>query len=176
MSPAAFGMVSRCSRLLWASGLASVLVGGTPVMSSAFAFTTIDVPGAQFTRASGINDSGQIVGAFGGGAASDEHGFLRDAVGSFTQIDVPGGVNTAARASVLATAYAAHPERFSPRPPPTSGVPHGSLDQSAQALGALAGLIEYSTTRPCPPGPLGVAWRRFIARSRRGQCVGLASA
>ena len=39
-------------------------------------FTTIDVPGASFTIAFGINDRGQIVGIYGGAAGI--HGFLLD--------------------------------------------------------------------------------------------------
>jgi uncharacterized membrane protein len=44
------------------------------------------VPGATYTLASGINDAGQIVGAFSDGITT--HGFL-DTAGSFTTIDVP---------------------------------------------------------------------------------------
>jgi probable HAF family extracellular repeat protein len=55
-------------------------------------FTTIDVPGAVFTNAYGINDSGQIVGRFGD-ATGNFHGFL-DTDGSFTTIDVPGAMMT----------------------------------------------------------------------------------
>jgi probable HAF family extracellular repeat protein len=55
------------------------------------------VPGATFTTvAHGINDKGQIVGVFqveAGGLLVD-HGFLRDAAGSFTVIDVPGALST----------------------------------------------------------------------------------
>jgi probable HAF family extracellular repeat protein len=45
------------------------------------------VPGSTSTSAFGINDAGQIVGAFGN--ITGEHGFL-DTGGSFTQLDVPG--------------------------------------------------------------------------------------
>jgi putative transposase len=38
----------------------------------------------------------------------------------------------AARVGVLATAYAAHPERFPGGLPPAAGIPYGSLDQSTQ--------------------------------------------
>jgi probable HAF family extracellular repeat protein len=50
-------------------------------------YTTIDVPGASATQASGINDSGQIVGSYD--AATATHGFLYSG-GSFTTIDAPG--------------------------------------------------------------------------------------
>jgi probable HAF family extracellular repeat protein len=47
------------------------------------------VPGAEFTLASGINDSGQIVGTFIDASFMNQ-AFLRDTAGSFAQIDVPG--------------------------------------------------------------------------------------
>jgi len=59
-------------------------------------FTTIDVPGALFTSASGINNDGQVVGFY---ITDDEegesHGFLLDE-GTFTTIDVPDGESTIA--------------------------------------------------------------------------------
>src|SRR5262249_4245487 len=54
---------------------------------TAGSFTTIDVPGASFTQAYGINDAGQIVGVFS--SATGGGGFL-DTAGSFTTINVPG--------------------------------------------------------------------------------------
>jgi len=57
---------------------------------------TFAVPGAGFTEAFGINDVGETVGLWG---VYDEalgyvtiHGFLRDAAGAFTTIDVPGAI------------------------------------------------------------------------------------
>ena len=66
-----------------------------PASAAAFAFTTIDVPGAVpgSTQAGGINNSGQIVGSFDAGGTT--HGFL-DTGGSFTTIDVPGSSFTIA--------------------------------------------------------------------------------
>ena len=58
-------------------------------------FTTIDVPGATFTEAHGINASGQIVGVYLD--SSGGHGFLLDKKGTVTTIDVPGAVFTNAR-------------------------------------------------------------------------------
>lgn len=51
-------------------------------------FTTIDVPGAEYTLCLGINNAGEIVGIFrdGGGI----HGFLLSH-GTFTTLNVPGG-------------------------------------------------------------------------------------
>jgi uncharacterized membrane protein len=55
--------------------------------------TTFDVPGAAVTLPNGINDHGQIAGAFvdAGGAASpgSVHGFIRDPRGHITTFEVP---------------------------------------------------------------------------------------
>ncbi|MBE7414454.1 MAG: hypothetical protein HS130_04155 [Deltaproteobacteria bacterium] len=64
--------------------------------SSAYAtqyeFTTIEVPGALWTSANGINNLGHIVGTYSDGTGS--HGFLYDGTGYLT-IDYPGsGGNT----------------------------------------------------------------------------------
>ena len=86
----------------------AVAIGGFAAIHSAnaaaYTFTQIDVPGAIFTLADGINDAGQIVGSFTDSTGT--HGFL-DTRGSFTQIDVPGasltaalGINNAGRSSV----------------------------------------------------------------------------
>jgi probable HAF family extracellular repeat protein len=50
-------------------------------------FTTIDVPGATFTEAYGINNRGQIVGDYGG-SGGRIHAFLDDK-GTFTTVDPP---------------------------------------------------------------------------------------
>src|SRR6516162_1972173 len=54
-----------------------------------YSFTTLDVPGNS--QASGINDSGQIVGNFGENGVA--HGFLYTG-GILTTIDVPGATFT----------------------------------------------------------------------------------
>ena len=66
------------------------------------AFTTIDVPGASFTGAFGINPKGSVVGVYSN--ATGTHGFLlrrreHDDDGdddAFTTIDVPGASSTGA--------------------------------------------------------------------------------
>ena len=60
-----------------------------------YSYERIDYPGAEGTRAEGINDSGQIVGWYtdAGGA---NHGFLYDGLQSFTPIDYPNALNTVA--------------------------------------------------------------------------------
>jgi probable HAF family extracellular repeat protein len=56
-------------------------------------FITIDAPGASATRASGINNAGQIVGVLEN--STGIHGFLYTR-GKFTMIDVPGAEYTEA--------------------------------------------------------------------------------
>ena len=67
------------------------------MVSSGFAhdhaFTTIDVPGASFTQALGINPKGDVVGSYLNAAGL--HGFLLSK-GAFTAIDVPGASFTQA--------------------------------------------------------------------------------
>jgi probable HAF family extracellular repeat protein len=74
---------------------------GTTIPSRAadsFSFTTIDVPGATETEASGINNAGQIVGFFRD-AGRKLHGFMRTTAGALTTIDGPdAGGNTEAYA------------------------------------------------------------------------------
>src|SRR4029079_16275045 len=61
------------------------------------AYSAIDVPGARWTVAYGINNAGQIVGGFGSSdAATGRHGFLLSG-GSFSTFDVPGSTDTIAR-------------------------------------------------------------------------------
>jgi hypothetical protein len=56
-------------------------------------YITFDVPGATYTAASGINDTGQIVGTYLN--ASGNHGFLKEG-STYTTIDVPGATDTGA--------------------------------------------------------------------------------
>ena len=66
---------------------------GVPVsMAGPATFTTIDVPGSFGTAPSGINPSGEIVGAYFD-AAGMVHGFLLSK-GVFTPIEVPGATGT----------------------------------------------------------------------------------
>jgi probable HAF family extracellular repeat protein len=55
-------------------------------------FTQIDFPGAPQTVTQGINNRGQIVGAFGE-ALEEAHGFLLDD-GVYTQFEFPGAAST----------------------------------------------------------------------------------
>jgi probable HAF family extracellular repeat protein len=57
-------------------------------------FTTVDFPGADYTEAMGINDSGDVVGIYNLPATpGDGHGFLLHQ-GVFTTIDFPGSAYT----------------------------------------------------------------------------------
>jgi len=53
-------------------------------------FTPIDVSGATFTAALGINSAGKIVGEYVSARDGNEHGFLRNRYGEFTAVDFPG--------------------------------------------------------------------------------------
>ena len=59
-------------------------------------FVIITCPGAAWTAAYGINNSRQIVGAYGPNELSGRHGFLRSG-GRFSSIDFPGSSDTVAR-------------------------------------------------------------------------------
>jgi hypothetical protein len=73
---------------------AAILVQLVVLSAGALAqqFSSIDVPNAVLTAATGINTRGQIVGGYL--AAGGGHGFLLDR-GVFTTIDVPGAIDTA---------------------------------------------------------------------------------
>jgi uncharacterized membrane protein len=61
------------------------LLSGTPT------FVTIDYPGAQSTKLSGINDSGEIVGVYSDSDSIQSHSFSRAAdSSSFDSFDPPG--------------------------------------------------------------------------------------
>src|SRR6516162_8462147 len=86
------GGVSSMTRFLFSLVGVGLLVVGAGEAKADYIFTTIDVPGAHWTEAHGINASGQIVGSYGdagGPDAGSRHGFLLDH-GSLTTLDVPG--------------------------------------------------------------------------------------
>lgn len=77
-----------------------VVASGRAMLADSFVyrngvFTTLHVPGASTgsVQAGGINNSGQIVGAFSN--STGRHGFL-DTAGVITSIDVLGGTDTLA--------------------------------------------------------------------------------
>src|SRR5258708_3959725 len=63
-----------------------------------YIFTTIDVAGSFGTVASGINDTGQIVGSYNGVSINPYDGFLLSG-GSYTTFDVPSAFSTHALGS-----------------------------------------------------------------------------
>ena len=69
-----------------------LLLTATSIFAAGPTFTTIDVPGAVFTFAYGINSLGEIVGRYND-ANFLEHGFLLSH-GQFTTIDFPGAPYT----------------------------------------------------------------------------------
>jgi probable HAF family extracellular repeat protein len=69
-----------------------VVTAGRAEAQVTYTFGTINVPGASFVIASGINNSGQIVGGYDD-ASGYAHGFL-DTGGFFTTINVPGASTT----------------------------------------------------------------------------------
>jgi len=78
------GIVLGCRDFAWATG---------------FTFTTIDVPGSNFTAAHGINNSNTIVGTFFGPSTSfNDFAFVTpDQGASFTTYRIPGSAQTTAQ-------------------------------------------------------------------------------
>ena len=75
-----------------------------------YTFTTLDVPGSTYTEAFGINDAGQVVGAYKD-IIGRFHGFLFDVDGTYTTFDPPGSGFTRATGinnSGQIVGYAAH--------------------------------------------------------------------
>ena len=78
-------------RALAGIALGLLAQAGVPATARAqYAFTTLDMPGAEATYADG-NSVGRIVGEFDD-ADGNTHGFIRSRGGKFTQFDVPGSV------------------------------------------------------------------------------------
>src|SRR5258708_30575792 len=68
-----------------------VLGAGQDSSADSYSFTTVDVPGATNTNATGINNRGQIVGFYND--ASGDHGFvLSSDRRTFTTIDNPAEI------------------------------------------------------------------------------------
>jgi len=78
----------------WAAVLATLIGAVSNGRAESYTFTMIDVPGANFTRAHGINNSGQIVGEYQDTFGT--HGYLLSG-GSLSTVNFPGVVNTSAQ-------------------------------------------------------------------------------
>src|SRR5439155_80019 len=63
--------------------------------AASYVFDPIDVPNAVFTVAEGINNRGQVVGAYADELFGPNHGFVYNGIG-FTTIDFPDGSDTIA--------------------------------------------------------------------------------
>src|SRR5438874_13492552 len=74
--PMSIARDSAMKRFLYRLVALGVLVGGTGQAKAqpSYVYTKLDVPGSDYTRAYGINDSGQIVGDYV--EAGVAHGFL----------------------------------------------------------------------------------------------------
>jgi hypothetical protein len=81
------GMVTVwCTWILAILGCAVLLEMTSRASDGPFSFSSVDVPGATLTQASGINAGGDIVGAYVD--AKGRHGFVLSG-GAFTSIDFP---------------------------------------------------------------------------------------
>jgi uncharacterized membrane protein len=125
-------------------------------------FTSLQVPGASFTFALDINESGVIVGRYA--AAGLTHGFVRDEAGAYTTINFPGSIFTVAAAINDSGAIAGWYSL-----PASPGVRHGftlqngtftTIDPPGSMFTNILGINErgdvvgrYCTVTPClPPG------------------------
>jgi probable HAF family extracellular repeat protein len=155
-------------------------------------FTTLEAPGATATFAYDIDDNGRVLGFSFDGAAF--HGFLRDAQGTFTAIDMPGaeergtltfGFNNRdqivgiglvlADAQLTTQAFVLENGRFTPITAPETGVAFDVSDQ-----GQFAGVYDFMghgflrdrhgefTTIDPPEGNIN----EIIGINNRGQIVG----
>jgi probable HAF family extracellular repeat protein len=73
-----------------------LLAAASSADAAAYTFTTIDAPGADLTRAFGINNAGQIVGSIENPSPGPPQGFVYN-TGLFTPLNVPGASETDVR-------------------------------------------------------------------------------
>ena len=89
--------MNKASVLSLSSLFLTLVLSLTAPAHSQGTYTTLSVPGASMTGASGINDAGQVVGFYGTGdfATSDwaAHGFLYSN-GVYSTWDFPGATGT----------------------------------------------------------------------------------
>src|SRR5262249_52040607 len=129
----------------------ALTVAVTPAVAAALTFFRIDVPTAQDSHPRGINDRGQIVGAFSNGGVSPFHGFLLDG-GRFALIEVPGakaaapqGINRGGQivgastdAGDVTHGFFLDKGRFSPIDVPgATGTAASGINQGGQIVGAF---------------------------------------
>jgi integrase-like protein len=89
-------------------------------------------------------------------------------LGLLTPHDVHHGLTeqrVAARATVLAAAYAAHPEPVPRRAPSAAGVPHRGLDQPTQHRAVRAQASSSTRAARLPTGPSSPSLSSIVARS-----------
>jgi probable HAF family extracellular repeat protein len=82
-------MVCSFALLLCLMACPIITQAQTKVKTINVTFTTIDVPGAGYTEATGVNNEGVVVGIYGDSTSTDSHGFSLTA-GSFQYFEYPG--------------------------------------------------------------------------------------
>src|SRR5262245_61378832 len=93
--PSKWGCAMRMKILTVFTALA--LFGAiSPAVGDGYTFTTIDVPAAYSTLATGINNTGQIVGGYNATSTSAQQGFLYSG-GTYTDVIVPGSFSGSAQ-------------------------------------------------------------------------------
>jgi hypothetical protein len=122
------------------------LVGFVGHFHSAYAVdytsTALDVPGGNYTAPHGVNDAGQIAGAF---ASNGMHGFLYSG-GAFAQIDMPVGT------------YATWDKSFAGIrwPAPASSASWIPAATSANSSSARSIPSRTASTTPAPSSAIGM--------------------
>jgi probable HAF family extracellular repeat protein len=110
-------------------------------------YSTIDVPGSTSTSASGINNSGQIVGSYDVAGPYNSHGFLLDS-GNYTTLDVPGSTGTYATGINKTGQIVGHYRD-------AAGNVHGFLFDSGSYTTAISPLSAGARQSKRAPGKLG---------------------
>jgi uncharacterized membrane protein len=138
--------------------LASGLLAAVPAFADSYVFTTIDVPGATSTTATGVNASGEIVGYYSD--ASGTHGFS-DVNGSFATLNSPASSSLTQAWSVNNAGQIVVNSEFSgfvysngsytavtaPNPPYIDTIPYG-MNNSGQVVGNVSEVINLHGNPP----------------------------
>jgi len=117
--------------------------------------TPFDVPGATFSMAFGVSNSGQIVGAYGAPGTGQTTGFLLSG-GVFTTIGIPGAT------AVIADGINAHGEIV--------GI-YNYLPPGASSVASQSFVLDHGTFSLFPNFP-GAAGTEVRGINDRGQIVG----
>src|SRR5438552_14023477 len=93
IAPSVTGSI-RCPPLSRVSLFVPLLLALWPSLASSQSITTVDVPGADSTSVSDINNLGTVAGSYTGGPNGGFHGFVRSRGGVITTFDPPGSIST----------------------------------------------------------------------------------